>query len=134
MKTFTLKSRTSDLQLELSDISGDYFTAKIISENVAGTLKVYAYTDSQDFADMFEEMAARRPPWHDIRVYQSLEGEFRVSSECSSLGVITFEIGLNQQTHSDGENWKLIVQIESEIGLLPELARSARSFFGPSHY
>jgi len=130
MSELQIKSATSDLELILSDINGDYFSAQIEASHINAKRKVWAYTDAYGFADLLENLSSLTSPWEGEEVWESLEGEFRFSASCSKLGQITFEVALLHQ--GCPEEWLLQTQIKYEFGQLPKLAKSARAFFGES--
>lgn len=130
MTEFRIKSSDSDLELILKDIKGDYFVAQIISGHLNVRREVWAYTDAHGLADLFEWLASQNRPWSDKQFWESLEGEFRFSATCSSLGKITFEVEFNH--YSCAEEWLVKTKISSELGQLPALAKQAREFFGES--
>ena len=109
-------------------MKGDYFVAQIESSHLNVTREVWAYTDAHGFADLFEWLASQKKPWNEKQSWESLEGEFKFSSTCSSLGTITFEVELQHQ--GCAEEWQIKTQISSEFGQLPTLAKRARRFFG----
>ena len=133
MATFTIKSTRSDLKLVLSEIKGDYFTASLESSYLNATLKVYSYHYSPNavgFAEFMEWIGGQDRPWDGSNDWQSLEGEFAVSAECSALGTVTFDVKFSH--FSGAEDWKVNTKLMSELGQLPGLAKSARTFFGES--
>ena len=130
MSEFTIKSNNSDLCLRLTNVKGDYFTAQVISNRLSAHISVWAYSDSYGFADFFDWLAIQDKPWDGEQCWQSLEGEFKVAATCSSLGVIMFKVYFEH--FGDDEDWKIETEIRSEMGQMPELARTARIFFGKS--
>ena len=130
MTDFRIKSTSSDLELLLTDIKGDYFVANITSNHLRVVREVWAYTDAHGFADLFEWLAFQKKPWDKKQSWESLEGEFKFSAACNSLGKITFELELQNQ--GCAEEWEIKTQITSEFGQLPILAKRARRFFGES--
>lgn len=130
MSEFTIISNDSDLRLTLSNVKGDYFTAQVISNRLSAQISVWAHSDSYGFADLFDWLAIQDKPWDGEQYWQSLEGEFKVGARCSSLGVIVFTVYFEQ--FGGDENWKIETEIRSEMGQMPELARTARIFFGKS--
>lgn len=130
MKEFRIKSSDSDLELILSDIKDDYFKARIVSNHINSVREVYAYTDAYGFADMMESLASHEKGWPDKQRWETLEGEFKVYATCSKLGKVTFEIELSH--YGCSEEWILNTQLNTELGQLPRLAKSARAFFGKS--
>lgn len=130
--TFAIKSTESDLKLVLSELNGEFFTSRLVSEHLSALRVVCTYTDSHGLANLLERVSKREKPWDGEEYWEGIEGDFRLSVSCSSLGVITFMIRLTH--YGIGENWKVETELKSEMGQLPEIARSARVFFGPSPY
>jgi hypothetical protein len=133
MTAFTIKSTKSDLKLVLSDIEGDYFTARLESSYLNAILRVYSYhysSNAEGFAGFMERLGEENIPWEESKNWESLEGEFKVSAVCSPLGVVTFEV--NFRYFDGAENWEAKTSLMSELGLLPGLAKSAKTFFGES--
>lgn len=130
MKEFRIKSSDSDFELILSDIQGDYFKARIASKHINTVREVYAYTDAYGFADMMESLASHEKGWSDIQRWETIEGEFKVSIKCNKLGKVTFEIEFSH--YGCAEEWLVKTQLNTELGQLPRLAKSARAFFGQS--
>ena len=65
------------------------------------------------------------------RRWETIEGEFKISAKCSRLGQVTFEIEFSQ--YSRAEEWVVKTQLNTELGQMPRLAKSAREFFGKPH-
>jgi len=130
MKEFRIKSSDSDLELILSDIQGDYFKARIASDHINSVREVYAYTDAYGLADMMESLASHEKGWPDIRLWETIEGEFKISAKCSKLGKVTFEIEFSHFGYA--EEWLVKTKLNTELGQLPRLAKSTRAFFGKS--
>ena len=128
MKTFTIKSNVSDLALEFSDIESESFTVRLKSNHISASRKVYDYPDIHRFPDLLERLALHDKPWDGEISWESLEGEFKFSASCSSLGSVTFRVMLN--SYFGGEDWNVETIILSEMGQLQVFARSARLFFG----
>jgi Family of unknown function (DUF6228) len=130
MDEFRIKSCSSDTELLFTHTNSDYFVAEIASSHIKAVREIWAYTDSYSFADLIEWMASQEHPWKGAQYWESLEGEFKFSATCNSLGQVTFEVGLNHCGIT--EEWSIKTQICSEFGSLPILAKSARKFFGES--
>jgi hypothetical protein len=130
MNEFRIKSSYSDLELILSDFQGEYFKARIASDHINSVHEVYAYTDAYGFADMMESLASQEKGWAYIRRWETIEGEFKVSVKCSKLGQVTFEIELSN--YGPSEEWLVKTQLNTELGQMPRLAKSARAFLGES--
>jgi hypothetical protein len=130
MNEFKIKSVESDLVAILSDIKGDYFKIRIESAILFAEREVWAYTDSYFFADLLETLASYEKPWKDTKSWESIEGELKVSAECSKLGQVSFSFELSDAGRS--EEWVMKTVLVTELGQLPKLAKSARAFFGNS--
>jgi Family of unknown function (DUF6228) len=130
MNEFSIKSSDSDLALVFSDIHSDYFNVSIKSIRISATCKVWGYTDAHGFAGLLELLAAQTQPWQGKETWISLEGTVELSITCSNLGQLTFTITLSNNRCA--EPWEMTTELRQEMGQLPHLARSARSFFGPA--
>jgi Family of unknown function (DUF6228) len=130
MHGFRIKSSDSDLALVLSHIHSDYFNVSIESCRISSTCEVWGYTDAYEFADLLEFLAAQTQPWQGEERWISLEGEFEFAARCSNLGQLTFTITLSNNRCA--EPWEMTTKLRQEMGQLPNFARSARTFFGPS--
>ena len=125
---FSIRSTSSDRELVFSDPRQDYFQVELRGSSVRSTREVYAYTDAQGLARLFSKIAAHSRPWAGAESWRSLEGEFKLSAECSPLGHVSFlvEIGDN---FGGPEEWRLSAVLVTELGQLPVIAENAKSFF-----
>jgi hypothetical protein len=130
-ESFTIKSTESDLKLIFSELIGEYFTARIASEHLTASRQVCTYNDSHGLPNLLMQLAAYEKPWLGELSWEGLEGDFKFSATCSSLGHVIFRI---QFIHYRGEDWKVETLLCTEMGQLNEIARSAQEFFGPSPY
>lgn len=128
MNEFKIKSVDSDLELTIGELKEDFFTARVVSGHLNAEREVYAYTDAYGFGHFLEKLAAYEKPWLQAERWESLEGEFKIYATCSKLGHVTFELELSHVGCS--EEWLVKTQLNSELGQLPKLAKSARAFFG----
>ena len=130
MNEFRIKSVDTDLELILSDIKGEYFKVRLVSGHINVVREVWAYTDAYGFADLMEHLATYEKPWLEAQRWESIEGEFKFSATCSKLGKVTFELEFCH--YGCSEEWQVKTQLNSELGQLPKLAKSAKKFFGKS--
>lgn len=130
MKEFRVKSSISDVELRLTHTQGDYFTAEIMSDSIRAVREVWAYTDAYMMADLLEWIASQEKPWDGSKYWESIEGEFKFTAQCTNLGHVIFGIELNQ--YNATEQWSIDADIRSDFGSLPLLAKAARKFFGDS--
>jgi hypothetical protein len=125
---FSIRSNSSDRELTFRDLSGDYFTVELLGAELRAIRGVYAYTDHLGLVRFFETLAAYERPWDQPCEWGSLEGEFNISASCSSLGEVLFTVSISGQP-GVSEEWQLSFSITSELGLLPSIAKAAKSFF-----
>lgn len=78
--------------------------------------------------DLLERLAHHEKPWANVESWESLEGEFLLEASCSSLGKVTFAIRLRNFTGA--EEWDVSAELETEMGQLLNLAKTAKLLFG----
>lgn len=125
---FSIQSSSSDRELVFLAPQGDYFTVELRGTELQACRGVYAYTDSQGLAALFERLASHDRPWSGTEGWESLEAEFSLTARCTPLGVVTFAISIHGLPGVP-EAWKLTAQLTSEMGQLPGIAANARRFF-----
>lgn len=130
MNEFVIKSADSDLKLVLSDIKDDYFKVNLISDHLTVFREVWAYTDAYGFADLLENIASMQKPWEDEVSWETIEGDLKIKITCNILGKVKFQIELSST--GEDEDWSVKTYLNTELGQLEHLAKSARKFFGSS--
>ena len=128
MTTFRIKSAASDAELLLHSRNGDHFQVTFSSSALTCHQDVWAYTDADGLARLFERLGAQTRPWSEPLCWASLEREFKLTATCDWRGSVTFDLEL----HPSGspEDWQVKTRLHCEFGQLPALAKSARAFFG----
>ena len=129
---FILRSTQSDLRLEITNLRGEYLTARLESRYLSAGVDVCTYTDSHGLLNMLERLTRYERPWKDEEVWEGIERDLVIGARCSSLGAVTFRIELRQ--FRGEEDWRLTTELVTEMGMLPNIASAARAFFGPSPY
>ena len=129
--TFIIRSTATSSKLTISDFTGECFTATLISENLSAIVLVWPITDSHGFPNLLDRLARYDKPWDGEESWAGLEGDFKFSASCSSLGSVTFKINLR---HFGSEGWTVDTELRTEMGELQGLASASRLFFGPSPY
>lgn len=124
---FSIHSSSSSRELVFQSRKGEYFQV-ILKGNVEAALDVYAHTDEQGLNHLFQELGVYQKPWQGKKEWQSLEGEFSISAECSSLGKVQFLVEL-RGLQGAPEEWKIQVGLASELGQLEKIAKQAMAFF-----
>jgi hypothetical protein len=127
--SFSIRSSSSDRELVFSNLDGDYFTVELLGSSVRSTRHVYAYTDAKGLARFFATLAAHSHPWAGAESWGSIEGEFKLSAECSTVGHVSFKIEICDM-FGGPEQWQLSAVLATELELLPAIAANAKSFFG----
>ena len=124
---FSIKSTSSNQELVLSNRDGEYFEARLNGVVTAHVL-VYAYTDEQGLSKLFQELGGMEKPWGGNLSWESLEGEFKISASCSSLGEVQFNI-LLWGLPGHPEEWRVNLGLVSELGQLQQITKQAKRFF-----
>jgi len=124
---FAIQSTISNRKLTFSNHDNDYFFVEI-SGNISASVNVWAYTDASGLIYMFNELASYDKPWKDIKSWESIEGEFKISASCTSLGAVTFEVEI-KDLQGAPEHFELDAGIETEFSQLQKIAKNASIFF-----
>ncbi len=127
-ESFAIKSTSSDREICFSKYDGeDFFVDLKGSVNTA--IKVYGYAPhSYDLAHWFAELGKQTSGWENDKTWESLEGEFKISTTCTLLGHVHFILSLRVQPGSDEEAF-IRVGLETELGQVTNIANKARKFF-----
>jgi len=124
-----IKSTETDALLEFFDLAGDYFKVSLRSSSHSAVREVYAYTDPEGIASLFQEAASEWRGWNGTKSWESLEGEFKIELTADKKGHITINIGINHDC-GNPEPWRLESCIMIEAGQLETIAKRASQFFG----
>ena len=76
----------------------------------------------------FRKLPAFKNPWQGERSWGSLEGEFKISAICTTLGHAIFQVKMSGQ-NGGTEEWMTQFGLETELGQLETIARNAAMFF-----
>ena len=82
---------------------------------------------------MFNKLASYQKPWKDTISWESIEGEFKLSASCTSLGAIIFTITLKDLLGTS-EALAIQVGLETEFGQLQQIAKRSDNFFNSSSF
>jgi len=125
---FSIKSTHSDRELAFSGCDGDYFRVEL-KGGIRAAIRVYGHAPhTHDLAHWFSELGKHCSPWEGELSWESLEGEFKISAKCTSLGHILIMVSLSDLPGSDEEAY-IQAGIETELGQLINISNGARSFF-----
>lgn len=125
---FQIKSTETDALLEFSDLSGDFFKVSLHSTSHSAVREVYAYTDAEGIARLFQEAASEWRGWSGTKCWESLEGEFKIELKADKTGHITINVDINHDC-GNSEPWRLKSCIMIEAGQLETIAKRATEFF-----
>ena len=126
--SFSIKSSASDRELVFLSPRADHFIVKLSGVALGVEREVYAYTDAQGLSRFFSSLAAHDRGWTDTPRWESLEGEFSISAQCSALGHVSFSICIRDMLGGP-EEWAVSARLVTELGALPDIAKNATSFF-----
>ncbi|MCW2241617.1 DUF6228 family protein [Azospirillum canadense] len=130
---FSIRSSESGREISFSNWSGERFHVELKGDLVSASTEVWMYADADadGLSGFFEELGGCDKPWQGQRSWASIERDFCIAASCTSLGNVTFEVGLRGQ-QSAPEEWRVSVGLVVEFGQLAQIARRAKTFFhGP---
>lgn len=125
---FSIHSVSSDRELQFHSLQGDEFMVELQGLSPSALLRVSAYTDAFGLNRLFQELAQLEKPWQGIKSWESLEGEFSLSSTCSLLGNVTFRVILIGLMGAS-EEWRLEAGLNIDFGMLQEIGKKSDAFF-----
>ena len=127
-EAFSIKSTHSDREIKFSKYNGEDFFVEL-KGGITATIKVYGYSPhSYDLAHWFVELGKHKTTWENEKKWESLEGEFKISASCSSLGQIYFVVSLRDLPGSEEEAF-IQAGLETELGQIAKISNSASKFF-----
>jgi hypothetical protein len=120
-----IRSTTSNRALHIGGARGSSIPVRLTGFPVTADTEVWFETgDVTALTNFFAELGQMQCPWQGVKRWESLEGDFRLSVTCSSLGAILFRVEL-RGLQGAPEEWHVDVGIESEFGQLEQLAKEA---------
>jgi hypothetical protein len=128
VNTLRLSSSNSDIVVEFSDIEDDYFRVAVRSHDHSATRRVYAYTDGAGIARLFTEAAEQWKGWQDAKVWESLEGEFRIELRIDCLGHVSVAIRVRSDP-GGADPWQLEAELGLGAGQMEGVAKVARQLW-----
>ncbi|MBJ6802075.1 DUF6228 family protein [Geomonas propionica] len=125
---FQIKSTETDGLPEFFDFEGDSFKVSVRSKSHSALREVYGYPDAEGIAQIFREAANQWRGWSGTKMWESLEGEFKIELKADKTGHVTIYININ---HDGGntEPWRLKSCLLIEAGQLEAIAKRATEFF-----
>ncbi len=125
MDALKLTSARSDAAVEFSCVDGDDFRVSVTARDHSAMLDVCADTDRYGVLRLFVEAARDWTGWSGAKVWESLEGEFRLELSHDGLGHVALAVRLR---HDFGgwDEWRQDAVVWLEAGQLERIARDAR--------
>ena len=124
---FEIKSVRSDMALVFSGWDGDYFTVELHGGEVSAVRRVWGYTDCQSLVGLLWHLAKQQRGWNDPAIWSSIESDLALEFRSDVVGHVFVHVTMS---HRRGvEDWRVSVEIETELGQLPSIAQSATRFF-----
>ena len=127
-ENFSIKSTHSDREIVFSKYDGEDFWVEL-KGGINTSIRVYGYAPhSHDLAHWLSELGNYSEPWENEISWESLEGEFKISAKCTSLGHIHIMVSLRDLPGAHEEAF-IQVGLETELGQLIIIAKGASNFF-----
>ena len=102
----------------------EYFWAELTRSDLRCRARVATFEPrGLRFSSVFREMADAWRGWDGEKLWESLEGELRLSFRMDSLGPVQVEVRLRDVYH-----WDVRTTLVTESGALEPLAKSAEAF------
>ena len=114
-----IESARWDRSLTLSVVDSEHFVAEIRGSDIFAHLNVYSWHPEQSVIEYFESISKQILPWDLARVWESTEGEFRISSVCSSLGYVCFSVPLIHR--KENASWEVTADVLAELGQIANM-------------
>ena len=123
----TIHSSNSSRTLRIHAPVASYVTVAMEGHEISGVVQVWAETgEVEGLAKFFGELGSLDAPWKSARAWESIEGDFKMSATCSSLGAVTFLVNMSGLLGA-AEEWHLHAGIGTEFGQLSRLAVEAEA-------
>jgi hypothetical protein len=123
----TISSVKSGQRLELRPDGSDYVEACIVGPNLQGAVRAWLYEGPASLVAFFESMADESYGWTETKRWAALEGDLQLDASVDRAGHVT--IAIHMRCAHQADPWDITTSIETELGLLLELAKTARRIF-----
>jgi hypothetical protein len=125
--SFSIKSSCSDRELVFESHEGDYYTVSLRGSDISAVRRVWGYTDTEFLVEIFDSLAKQTQAWATPVNWSSIESDFELEFKCNKQGHVFVDVII--RSFSGGEEWKAQAVIQTELGLLPQIANNASWFF-----
>ena len=128
MLKVTIASANTGTKLEFSKVGNEYFTVEFSSPSLTAFHQVWMYAgDGERLSSLFEEMAENWTGWEGVKIWDAIEGDFRLSCTSDKLGHITLKVKLVGR--NSPQVWTVELNMEIEAGQLERIANETKLLF-----
>jgi hypothetical protein len=120
----TVRSTASDRVLHIGDVEDVLFPVTLSGYPVTTRTQLWVEYDAPELAAFLQDMGRLERPWSGAKVWNSLEGDLRLSVTCSLLGAVTFDVTLSGAPGSP-EAWSVTAGIQTGLGELERIGRES---------
>jgi hypothetical protein len=118
-----IHSCSSNRELKISCVRDSYLLVELAGFPVSARGEVWAETgDAAGLKAFLADLGKQERPWSDVRDWQSVEGDFKLSATCTALGKVVFDIELHG-LQGGSEEWAVTAGIDYELGQLERLSK-----------
>ena len=118
-----LNSSSSEAAIEFSEVDEEYFQVSLSGPDRSATRRVSAYTDLAGIPRVFAEAARDWRGWTGGKVWESIEGDFRLELTTDRLGHVALRVQINAD-QGGPDPWRHEAQITLDAGQLEAIARA----------
>lgn len=116
-----IRSCSSNRELRISRASDSYLLAELVGSPVSAKVEVWVQTgDAAGLQAFLADLGKQGRPWGGARVWESIEGDFKLSATCTALGNVVFNVELHGLQGAT-EEWAVSAGIDYELGELERL-------------
>ena len=104
----------------------DYFSVRYKSQAIECVARIYAYEDGYRLAEIFKEMAENWKGWSGKKEWAALEGEFSITCNSTSTGIVTVKFFLTPGLERE---WEVKSSLSFGAGELEVISKHMAKFF-----
>jgi hypothetical protein len=117
-----IRSCTSNRELKISCARDSYLLVELAGFPVSASVKVWVENgEASGLRAFLADLGKQERPWKDMREWQSIEDDFKLSASCTALGHVVFNVQM-RGLQGAPEEWAVTVGIDYELGCLEHLS------------
>lgn len=124
---FSIESLISNNKIIFDELDGNDCIVKLDGDIIT-SLELSIFTDPYGISNLFKELSSYEKAWEGQKSWESIERDFLISVSCSKLGKVFINIIMDKWITTEAK-WKISIDLVTEMGQLPEVAKSAERFF-----